>query len=203
MAEDDTRSKILNAAGEAFAESGFEAATVRKICEQAGVNLASINYYFGDKAGLYVEAIKYAHRFREQQVPLPEWPPGTPARVRLRDFVHTTVQRLLVARELPWQAQLMFREITNPTGACQQLAQDIFRPHFNMLLGILKEMAPKGTEEERLYRLGFSVIGQCVFYKLHRPVIGMLVPEGKCGNLLDAEELADFITEMVLRAINK
>ena len=45
---DDTATRVLNAAGPIFAEKGFKDATVREICSAAGVNLASVNYYFRD-----------------------------------------------------------------------------------------------------------------------------------------------------------
>jgi AcrR family transcriptional regulator len=50
---DPTREKLLEAAGQIFAEHGFQAATVREICSRAGANVAAINYYFGDKVELY------------------------------------------------------------------------------------------------------------------------------------------------------
>ena len=49
MSTDDTASRLLNAAGPIFAEKGYQNATVREICAAAGVNLASVNYYFRDK----------------------------------------------------------------------------------------------------------------------------------------------------------
>ena len=57
-----TRSRILNAAGPVFADKGFRDATVRDICQAASVNLASVNYHFGDKQRLYIESVKEAHR---------------------------------------------------------------------------------------------------------------------------------------------
>src|SRR6202030_892999 len=51
--EENTREKILGAAGEVFAEQGFEGATIRAITERAGVNIAPVNYHFRDKSELY------------------------------------------------------------------------------------------------------------------------------------------------------
>ena len=63
MAEESTRARLLETAGEVFAEKGYEAATVREICEKAGVNLAAVNYYFGGKELLYVQTLE-AHPCR-------------------------------------------------------------------------------------------------------------------------------------------
>ena len=57
ISEENTRDKILNAAGEVFAEQGFEGATVRAITERAGVNVAAVNYHFRDKAELYTRVV--------------------------------------------------------------------------------------------------------------------------------------------------
>jgi AcrR family transcriptional regulator len=50
---EETRGRILEAALELFAASGFEGASTRTIADQAGVNLPAIQYYFGSKEGLY------------------------------------------------------------------------------------------------------------------------------------------------------
>ena len=54
---ESTRDKILSAAGEVFAEQGFERATIRAITERAGANLAAVNYHFRDKAELYTRVV--------------------------------------------------------------------------------------------------------------------------------------------------
>ena len=42
------RERLLEAAGEIFAEHGFRNTTVREICKRADINLAAVNYYFRD-----------------------------------------------------------------------------------------------------------------------------------------------------------
>ncbi len=81
---DSTKARILEAAGGVFAAKGFESATIREICQLAGANLAAVNYHFGDKQRLYVEAVKHAHCSRAQEIPLPVWDETTPPAEKLR-----------------------------------------------------------------------------------------------------------------------
>jgi len=53
----DTRVRILDVAGALFSEHGFRAVSLRQITQEAGVNLASVNYHFGSKEALVVEVL--------------------------------------------------------------------------------------------------------------------------------------------------
>lgn len=44
----DTRRRLLDAARQLFADHPFDDVTVRDICREANVNLALVNYHFGD-----------------------------------------------------------------------------------------------------------------------------------------------------------
>lgn len=50
---DDPKTILLEVAKKHFAEFGFDGASVREMCQEAGVNISSVKYYFGDKEGLY------------------------------------------------------------------------------------------------------------------------------------------------------
>jgi AcrR family transcriptional regulator len=52
------RGRILDAAEDAFADSGFNGASLRRIGLEARVNLATIYYYYGSKAGLMEAVLK-------------------------------------------------------------------------------------------------------------------------------------------------
>ena len=54
---------MLAEAARLFAERGFNKVTVREICVAAKANVASVNYHFGDKAGLYKEIVEH-HKCR-------------------------------------------------------------------------------------------------------------------------------------------
>ncbi|MGC9460401.1 TetR/AcrR family transcriptional regulator, partial [Vibrio genomosp. F10] len=51
-AKNDTKNKILDVAEVLFSEQGFNDTSLRTITSKAGVNLASVNYHFGDKKTL-------------------------------------------------------------------------------------------------------------------------------------------------------
>ena len=108
---DTTRERIVEAAGEIFAEKGFDATTVRDICQRAEANVAAVNYYFGDKQRLYVEAVVRAHRWRMERAKLPEWTTNTTSQQKLRDFVVTFLRRIRTGPEGTWHTRLVMREM--------------------------------------------------------------------------------------------
>jgi AcrR family transcriptional regulator len=52
-----TRQALLDAARDLFATVGYDATTVRAIADRAGVNQALLFRYFGNKEGLFAEAV--------------------------------------------------------------------------------------------------------------------------------------------------
>ena len=54
----DSRARILAAARDRFAERGYDAATIRQIAADAGVDPALVHHYFGTKQRLFVAAIE-------------------------------------------------------------------------------------------------------------------------------------------------
>lgn len=55
---DATRRALLSAARVLFSRDGYDATTVRAVAERAGVNQALLFRYFGNKEGLYLEAVR-------------------------------------------------------------------------------------------------------------------------------------------------
>lgn len=65
----DTRTLILDAARECFAETGYDATTIRVIAGRAGVDPALVHHYFGTKSDLFVAAVDFP--FSPRTVPPP------------------------------------------------------------------------------------------------------------------------------------
>jgi AcrR family transcriptional regulator len=53
----DTRAEIVAAARSAFAELGYDGASIRGIAKRAGVDPALVHHYFADKSDLFIETM--------------------------------------------------------------------------------------------------------------------------------------------------
>jgi AcrR family transcriptional regulator len=56
--EQNTRDRVLAAARRVFTEKGYEAASLRQIARDAGVDAGMVRHYFVDKAGLFRAAME-------------------------------------------------------------------------------------------------------------------------------------------------
>lgn len=173
-----TTHRLLEAAGEVFAENGFHRATVRQITERARVNVAAINYHFRDKAELYAAVLRECHCAAAELGGPCSFEEGTPS-VRLRAFIDWFLRRLLHPDRPKWHGVLMAREMTEPTGALAGLIEEATRPQAETLRKILEDLGAGGLDEERMTMLGLSIVGQCLFYVHHRPLIEALAPQFK------------------------
>src|SRR4051794_14189469 len=110
---DPTAIRLLDAAGEEFAEKGFDGATIRSICSRAGANLAAVNYHFGDKESLYLHAVIEAHRCgmaSDGETALDR----LPIEAQLRGFIHHFLSNVLSIESDGWHHRLMLREMVRP-----------------------------------------------------------------------------------------
>jgi TetR/AcrR family transcriptional regulator, regulator of cefoperazone and chloramphenicol sensitivity len=199
MSPDEPRQRLLQAAGQVFADRGYKAATVKAITELAGANIAAVNYYFRDKEGLYIEAVKAACCMQSQEFPLPDWQPGTPPATKLADFIRAEVHHLVDSRSRPWHRQLMMQELARPTPACAELVRDIIRPRAEVIGGILQELLPDVPRSKRTL-IAHSIVGQCVFHRLAQPIVSLLVGEEEYRSY-DADRLAEHIIEFSFAAL--
>jgi AcrR family transcriptional regulator len=128
---EDPRRRLLEAAGQIFAEKGFEGATVREIKDRAGVNIAAVNYYFQSKERLYIEAVKNASCGSLDHSPLPacaEW---------VRDYVRPNAEVLtgILEELLPPGTPSFKRYLTGFSimGQCLHYMQN--KPVIQLLMG--------------------------------------------------------------------
>src|ERR1700745_3619668 len=124
---ENTRDKILSAAGEVFAEQGFDGATIRAITERAGVNGAAVNYHFRDKAELYtrvaMDACSVRAAYREAMAEAADSPEE-----RLRSLIHHFLEYLLDPARPHWKRRLLARGMAKPTTPTDWVGDKHIRP---------------------------------------------------------------------------
>ena len=91
----DTRRRLLEAALVVFADKGFSGAGIREIAERAKANSAMVQYHFGGKEGIYIEALRYAFEQGPKWIHLLPPPPNpgeddarAKALARFKDYIH-------------------------------------------------------------------------------------------------------------------
>src|ERR1700743_1045524 len=104
---EDTRERIVRAAGEGFGRQGFDATTIRQITKRAGVNVAAVNYHFRDKAELYLRVLREAKALCSEIVSTDFQ--GEPED-HLRRFIFAFVRGLLDPARPAWHTQVITQE---------------------------------------------------------------------------------------------
>ncbi len=199
----ETRERILKIACEVFAKQGFRDTTVRDICEQAGVNVAAVNYYFRSKEKLYEEVCKYAcgissedgdQRFKLQSSNNPE--------EQLKSFVQALLTNVLGRQPSSWRHMIMSREMVEPTKAMSIIIRDMIKPRFQQLYSIVRELLGEKASDETVRRCCFSITGQCLYYRFAQPVVMKIHPQQKFDQASIAK-LAEHITRFSLNALKQ
>jgi TetR/AcrR family transcriptional regulator, regulator of cefoperazone and chloramphenicol sensitivity len=133
----ETRERILDAALKAFGQASFLAVTTRQIAKGASVSLPTLQYYFGDKEGLYracAEAIIERYRRHTKAVGAKTVEalnkPGSAesGRVHLKALFAALGTFLVGSREASRWAHFVARELRDPGPAFDLLYAGLWRP---------------------------------------------------------------------------
>ncbi len=204
---EDTKSRLIEAAGEMFAQQGYRATTVRDICNRAGTHVGSVNYHFRDKRGLYAAIIEYAHQSAVSKYP-PNWglTEGATPEEKLRAFILSFLSRIMDKGLPAWHGKLMAQEIINPSNALDQIVENSGRPLYAYLAGIVRELMhvekPFGREEgPEIFLVAMSIVGQCLHHHIGKPFIAALRPQS--FDPTNLEQITDHITRFSLGGIRE
>ena len=177
---DPTRSRLLQAAGEVFADLGYHGATVRDICAKAGANVAAVNYHFRDKMGLYIAVLKHCMgEVPEEDTPDPVLLAAAPQEA-LRAFITGMLHRMYGAGERDaWHLRIMTHEMAHPTEALPRVVDEIMAPKYAAIRRIVSHLIGLPLDHDTTRLCAHSVIGQVVHYAHARPAIALLWPDLK------------------------
>jgi AcrR family transcriptional regulator len=172
-----TRDKLIEAAGHVFAERGYRAATVREICRRAGANIASVNYTFGDKMGLYTEVLRESVRASQTPAMKAALDSGLSPEDTIRGVIRARLTSLCQQSRPEWHIRLVMHEFSHPTSAMARVVEEGMRPIYERVRKAVGQIVGLPANDETTRLSVNSIIGQILFYTFSRPVLSRLQPE--------------------------
>lgn len=157
----DTRESLLEAAESLFSEHGIQAASLRAITQQAGANLAAVNYHFGSKEGLvravFSRRLKPLHEQRFQLLAACD----LEAEDALEQVLHAFLAPLLrMAQEQPEGVRgfgrLMGRAFSEPAEEVRTMVGEELTATLEPFMAALKRVVPGLPEPELVWRFHFA-----------------------------------------------
>jgi TetR/AcrR family transcriptional regulator, regulator of cefoperazone and chloramphenicol sensitivity len=171
----EARQQLLMTALRLFSEKGFAKTSTRAIAEAAGVNIAAISYYFGDKAGLYRAMFNEPIIGPDQHIALFDQPHFT-LRQSLQGFISGFLEPMKQGELVQQCMRLHFREMLEPTGVWAQEIDKGIKPAHAALLGMLGRHLGVAKADDDLHRLTFSIAGLAMHLYMTRDVVQAIRP---------------------------
>jgi AcrR family transcriptional regulator len=199
-AADPTREKLLDVAGRIFADRGYQATTIREICLAASANVAAVNYHFGDKFGLYTEAVQQSVQAAELEAVQNALDQSASLEEILRGVIRARLRSICRGDRPDWHFRILAHELAQPTAALQQLINRVARPIFSRLLELIGRMIDLPANDEKTRLCATSVMGQIVVYVFAAPLLKGMWPELKMTPE-QVERIADHIADFSLSYI--
>jgi AcrR family transcriptional regulator len=192
------REQLLEAAGEIFAEKGYGRATSKEICERAGMNSASVNYYFGGVEPLYTETLAHAHRRLVRIEALKDIATSDASpKQKLRAYIALIVRRLALPAK-SWEMRLLSREIISPSPARETFVESELLPKLRGLRGIIAAFIGATPDDPVVGRTILTVVAPALILAIsHRSMLTHIIP-----GLVDPSEEIDPLIDHFERFIN-
>ncbi|MDR3196287.1 MAG: TetR/AcrR family transcriptional regulator [Planctomycetaceae bacterium] len=193
---DTIQLRIIEAAGPIFAQKGFAATTVREICAAAKVNQAAINYYFGSKESLYKEVFDSTYScFTPLHYEVAEPDRACPFEERFHDLIVRRTKDIFATEITGWKAQLLFRELHDPTPSCGEQLREFIIRDYNVIYRYLDEYFDSETPEHIRWKCIFGLFGTIFFYKKCGWLLRKIIPEDMRQENFKPEQIALFAVQ--------
>lgn len=152
-----TRQSLLQAAEKLFALHGVDGASVRAITQEAGANLAAVNYHFGSKEGLVQEMFRSRlEPLNLERLQLLEACGDDDLDAIVTAFV-APVLRMIRDEQQQNFACLIGRSFSQPDSPTRQTLLEAFRPLREGFIASLGRALPELPHTELCWRFHFMV----------------------------------------------
>jgi AcrR family transcriptional regulator len=178
IAADKAKERLVQAGVELFDRYSFEGVSTRVLADRAKVNVASIQYYFGSKEGLYLAVARHIvqrvnsrigpHLTRINQV-LSEEKPDRERDFRLLCELMDHVLSQIVGEDEPktWIG-IFTREQSDPTGAFEILYDGVMEPIHRCLRRLVARLLALSADDREVKLRAYAIFGEAVIFHLAR-----------------------------------
>jgi TetR/AcrR family transcriptional regulator, regulator of cefoperazone and chloramphenicol sensitivity len=199
------REALLKAASRLFEHRGYSAVSTRDIAQEAGVNLGSIQYYFGSKSQLFVESVRSMMSSLWASAGVLQY---LESRVESKEAAAIALCGLVAGylREIffpcgPNVLRVLYREVLGEATDDPELNETLLRTmveEYSRSLDeqtarVLRMLKPEISEND-IELVTQSIFGQCSFYFTNRAFLERLR-----GRSLANENEMKIIAEHIVR----
>jgi AcrR family transcriptional regulator len=133
----DKKDHIIAAAEKLFALRGYDSTSVRDICQEADVNVAMVNYYFGSKEGLFRDMVEQKASFMRGKLEVLAADKTISSIKKMQIAIEHLVSRMF--RHKPF-TMVVIREMSKDSvNSLRNSLQELFLPNMKMLRNIIKQ----------------------------------------------------------------
>lgn len=170
---EETRATLIETGARLFAQNGYSGVSMRTLAAEAGVNLATVSYHFGGKAGLYEAIVQEIIDIRDDIFPpkadvaarLEAAGDDIRARALVVDWLIDSLTRdLLGEADYVWGTVIISRELVHPSELYPKLLRQFFDPTFDSLCALVEGASPAPGNRAEVIVTAHCIIG--IFIKM-------------------------------------
>jgi TetR/AcrR family transcriptional regulator, regulator of cefoperazone and chloramphenicol sensitivity len=169
------RARLLQSGLRLFAQQGFAKTSTRELAEAAAVNVASISYYFGDKAGLYRAVFLEPLGKSDDELCRCD-APGLSLEQALARLFAGFLEPLKRGDAARLCMKLHYREMLEPTGMWERELSDSLEPMHHALLAVLCRHLGVEQPDDDLKRLALCIAGLGMHLHVGHDLIDKFAP---------------------------
>jgi len=201
-AQAETRRRLLEAAGELFAERGFRLASTREICRKAGADIAAIHYHFGNKENLYEAVLQYADSMLTDAAPAVSALREKSPEARLRAMIEWVLTECFAQGQSEWRWKFVEHATIDLPPSLLAFFRSKIVPMFGAFDSLCREFLGQDAPDAQVRLARRSILGQCLYYRHFRTLI-RATDADETFSPKGLRELTDHITAFSLAGLKQ
>ena len=196
-----TKSSLIQAAGELFANFGFNGVTARQITAKAGVSLGAIPYHFGSMEALYEEVLVAAVKISDEARPLFDQANAATPEESLRLAIQWMIKDY-AAQKVAWPIKLIEREAVDPSASFRKVLKLSYLPEFEWLCGVVSRVTslPKDNDAVRFGVITMHLLAST--FMTHRRILQEFAPT-VVKNVHEGDSFVEVLAKVTLDSVKR